>query len=262
MEKRLPLFRKEFLLVSVLLVMLSGCVSQKKIMYLQQAPDQDSVLLWQMTKAPEYRVQANDNLYVSIKSLSERANEIFNQQSSSADMTSDAAIYLNSYTVSKEGTIDFPVIGTVNVKDLTVDEIQDKLQTLVGEYLKETIVIVKLVNFNISLLGEVQRPGEYKVYQDKITIFEGISMAGDFTDFANRKVVALIRQTEKGSEIHYLDLNSVSILSSPYYYLKPNDVVYAAPLKVKQWGFATFPYAVLFSAISTIILIITLFYTI
>jgi polysaccharide export outer membrane protein len=87
-------------------------------------------------------------------------------------------------------------------------------------------------------------------------------MAGDFTDFANRGQVALIRQTEKGSVVHYLDLNSVSILSSPYYYLKPNDVVYAAPLKVKQWGFTTFPYAVMFSAISTILLIITLFYTI
>jgi polysaccharide export outer membrane protein len=74
--------------------------------------------------------------------------------------------------------------------------------------------------------------------------------------------VALIRQTEKGSEVHYLNLNSANILSSPYFYLKPNDVVYAAPLKVKQWGFATFPYALLFSTISTVLLIITLIYTI
>jgi polysaccharide export outer membrane protein len=256
-----PFFRKELLFVSILLIFLAGCVSQKKIKYLQQEPKKDSVLLWQLKKAAEYRVQANDNLYISIKSLSEKANEIFNQQMGATEMTSDASIYLNSYTVSRDGNISFPVIGNVFVLDMTIEQIKEKLQELVSDYLKETIVIVKLVNFNLTILGEVQKPGEYKVYQDKITIFEGIAMAGDLTDFANRNQIALIRQTEKGSEVHYIDLTSVSMLSSPYYYLKPNDVIYAAPLKVKQWGFATFPYAVIFSAISTLILIITLFYT-
>jgi polysaccharide biosynthesis/export protein len=253
---------KAVLFASVLMILLSGCVSQKKIKYLQQDPKQDSVMLWELKKAAEYKVQPSDNLYISIKSLSEKANDIFNQQVGASEMTSDASIYLNSYTVNREGFIDCPVIGKVYVRNMTVEEVKEALQKLVGEYLKETIVIVKLVNFNITVLGEVQRPGEFKVYQDKITIFEGISMAGDFTDFANRKEVALIRVTEKGSEIHYIDLNSVSVLSSPYYYLKPNDVIYAAPLKAKQWGFATFPYALLLSTISTILLIITLFYTI
>jgi polysaccharide export outer membrane protein len=254
-----PLSSKVFLFTAVLMIFLTGCVSQKQIRYLQQSSKEDSVLLWQLKQAAEYRVHADDNLYITIKSLSEKANDLFNQQGSSNQMTSDASIYLNSYTVSREGNIDFPVIGKVYVQDLTVDQVKAKLQQLVSDYLKETIVIVKLVNFNITLLGEFQRPGEYKVYQDKITIFEGLALAGDFTDFANRKQVALIRVTEKGSEIHYLNLNSASILSSPYYYLKPNDVVYAAPLKVKQWGFATFPYAVIFAAISTLILLLTYF---
>ncbi len=250
-------FGKALLFASVLMILLSGCVSQKKIRYLQQADEKDTILMWQLKKQAEYRVRPNDNLYVSIKSLSEKANEIFNQQMGATEMTSDASIYLNSYTVNQEGYIDFPVIGKVNVQDLTVEQIKDKLQLLVSDYLKETIVIVKLVNFNVTMLGEVQKPGEYKVYQDKITIFEGIAMAGDFTDFANRKQVALIRVTEAGSEIHYLDLNSVTILSSPYYYLRPNDVLYAAPLPVKQWGGATFPYGTVFAAISTIILLLT-----
>jgi polysaccharide biosynthesis/export protein len=250
---------KVFLFAAVLVIFLSGCVSQKQIKYLQQSSKKDSVLLWQTKQAAEYRVHPDDNLYITIKSLSEKANGLFNQQEGSTAMTSDASIYLNSYTVSRDGNIDFPVIGKVFVQDLTIEQVKDKLQQLVSEYLKETIVIVKLVNFNVTMLGEVQKPGEYKVYQDKITIFEGIALAGDFTDFANRKQVALIRVTEKGSEIHYLNLNSASILSSPYYYLKPNDVVYAAPLKVKQWGFATFPYAVVLAAISTIVLLLTYF---
>lgn len=261
MRKFHPFCNQVFLLASVLILLLSGCVSQKKVKYLQQVHDQDTVLLWKLQKAAEYKIQPNDNLYVNIKSLSDRANEMFNQQTGTMEMSSDASIYLNSYTVNREGNIDFPVIGKVFVQDLTIDQIKEKIQTLIGDYLKEAIVIVKMVNFNISLLGELQKPGEYKVYQDKITIFEGIAMAGDFTDFANRGKVALIRVTDKGSEIHYLDLNSASILSSPYYYLKPNDVIYAAPLKVKQWGGTTFPYGTVFAAISTVILIITLFKT-
>jgi polysaccharide export outer membrane protein len=173
MKKSNPFFRKELLIVTILLVFLAGCVSQKKIKYLQQDPDKDSVFLFQMNKAAQYRVQASDNLYISIKSLSERANELFNQQMESSGMTSDASIYLNSYTVSRDGNINFPVIGNVYVQDMTVEEIMNKLQTLVSEYLKETIVIVKLVNYNLTILGEVQKPGEYKIYQDKITIFEG-----------------------------------------------------------------------------------------
>lgn len=261
MNKFYPYSGKVLVSVFVLLILFTGCVSQKKIRYLQQPSKQDSILLWQLNKSAGYKVQPNDNLYVNIKSLSDKANEIFNTQGNGSGMTGDPSIYLNSYTVSPEGYIDFPLIGKLYVRDLTIDEIKVNVQKMVDDYLKDAIVIVKLVNFNISFLGEFQHPGEFKVYQDKITIFEGIAMAGDLTDFANRKHVTLIRTTEKGAEIHYLNLNSASILSSPYYYLKPNDVIYAAPLPVKQWGGSTFPYGTVFAAISTVILIITLFKT-
>lgn len=261
MAKIRPILTKAFYLAALLAIFLTGCVSQKKIKYLQQAEGQDSVFLWKLAQAVEYRIQPNDNLYVTIKSLSEKANEIFNNQTETAGTTGDASIYLTSYSVSPDGYIEFPLIGKLFIRDMTLNEVQLKLQERVDEYLKEAVVIVKLVNFNITLLGELQKPGEYKVYQDKITIFEGIAMAGDFTDFANRKQVALLRVSEKGTELHYLDLNSANILSSPYYYLKPNDVIYAAPLPVKQWGGSTFPYAIVFSAISTIALIITLIAT-
>lgn len=258
---RLP-FCKEFLFLSILLLFLAGCVSQKKITYLQQKSPEDSVLTYAAKMAAEYKVKTGDNLYISIKSLNDQANQLFNQENATNQMASDASIYLNSYTVSKEGNIDFPVIGKVFVRDLTIEEIKEKLQKVIDEYLKETIVIVKLVNYNITLLGEVQRPGQYKVYKDQITIFEGIAMAGDFTDFANRGQVALVRTGDNGSEIHYLNLNSSEILSSPYYYLKPNDMIYAAPLKVKQWGSATFPYGTVFTAISTVIILLTFIYTV
>jgi polysaccharide export outer membrane protein len=239
-----------------ILTILSSCVSQKKIKYLQKTKE-DTTTVYRNERSVEYKVQPDDNLYISIQSLSEKANEVFNQAKSDNAMTSNASIYLNSYSVNKDGNINFPVIGTIYVKDLTVIQIKDKMQKLVDEYLKETNVTVKLVNFNITMLGEVRNPGQYLVYQDAITIFQGIGMAGDLTDFANRASVILIRKTETGTRTYNIDLNNTTILTSPFYYLKPNDIVYISPLKVKQWGGATFPYATVFAAVTTLILLLT-----
>ena len=185
----------------------------------------------------------------------------FNKQSSgySNDYVNDAAIYLNSYSVDDSGNITFPLVGKLFVKDLTLEQTKSLIQGMVSEYLKETTVVVKMVNFNITVVGEVKKPGEIKVYQDKINIFELLSLAGDLTDFANRAHVALIRQTKGGSRVVYLDLNSDKILSSPYYYLRPNDILYISPLGVKRWGFETFPWAIVFGAISTALLLINYF---
>lgn len=246
----------------VLAIFLSSCVSQKKIKYLQQATEDDTTTMF-INKIPmDYLVKPGDNLYITIKSLSKDANEIFNQfNESNVANTANASLYLTSYSVNKEGYINFPVLGKVEVKDKTVQEVEAVMQKQVDEYLKESVVIVRLVNFTITMLGEVKMPGNFEIYQDEITIFEAISLAGDMTDFANRKQVSLVRQTETGSKIYNVDLNSASILSSPYYYLKPNDMIYIAPLPVKQYGFSTFPYALVFSSISLILSLIIFFNT-
>lgn len=171
----------------------------------------------------------------------------------------DASIYLNSYTVDPKGNIIFPFIGPVYVLGKTIDETTAIIENIMNEYLKEATIIVKLVNFNITFVGEVRRPGEYKIYQDKINIFEAISLAGDISDYGNRNEVKLMRTSEEGTRLHVLDLTSEDILESPYYYLKPNDIIYVVPLKGKQFAFSTFPYALLFSTITTVIVLLTFF---
>jgi len=158
--------------------------------------------------------------------------------------------------VNDSGYIDFPLIGKVFVKDLKVDQAKNMMQSLVNEYLKNVTVTLKMVNFNITVLGEVRKPGNYKIYQDKINVFEVVSLAGDLTEFANRQKVALIRQTKEGSRVIYLNLNSIDILHSEYYFLEPNDILYLSPLGIKRWGEAeTFPWSLVFSAISTTLLL-------
>jgi polysaccharide export outer membrane protein len=109
------------------------------------------------------------------------------------------------------------------------------------------------------MVGEFNKPGKYVIYQDKINLFEAIAMAGDMTDFAKRDRVMLVRQYEKGVKTHRLNLNDYSLLESEFYYLLPNDLVYVEPLKGKQFAFSEFPYALIFTTITTTLLLIEYF---
>lgn len=248
--------------IIAILIMFSSCIPQKKIKYMQPAhEDSTNRAAFDTPAYQEYHLGIGDNLDIKVRSLDAKSNDFFNSTGNSGSSTSynDASIYLNSYNVDQEGNIIFPFIGPVNVIGLTIDETQEKIAEILKEYLKGTIITVKLVNFNITLVGEIRRPGEYKVYQDKINIFEVVAMAGDITDYGNRNEVKLMRKTDQGTALHIIDLTREDILESPYFYLKPNDIIYIEPLKGKQFAFATFPYGLLFSTISLTLVLLTFF---
>jgi polysaccharide biosynthesis/export protein len=257
-----PTLQVAFIMVIFLLV---SCVPQKKIIYIQKKAEGDTTSEYANTRDVQYRVQPKDNLYIKINGLDEKTYQFFNRQGGSSgyinDYNTDASIYLNSYSISEEGTITLAILGKIYVKDLTVTRVKDTIQKRVDEYLKETTVTVKLVNFNVTVLGEVMHPGEFKIYQDRIDLFQAISMAGDMTEFANRNQVQLVRQTKTGSKVHYLDLTSDKILTSEFLYLMPNDIIYVSPLKIKRWGFTQFPYATIFTGLTALTSLLLLIYT-
>ena len=248
-----------FLWISLIVLMSVSCIPQKKMVYMQAQSETDTITTFQNERKIEYNVQPGDNLYIRIVTLDEKTTLLLNPLSAGGtqNINNDASVYLNSYNVNEEGYLDFPMIGQVLVQNMSVEEIKNVIQEELTIYMKEFIVIVKLVNFNITLLGEVKNPGQYKIYQDNINIFEAVSMASDLTDFANRNKVAIIRQTKSGSEVVYIDMTNRDLLLSDYYYLKPNDIVYAQPVKGKQFTFANFPYGVIFGLISSTVLILS-----
>jgi len=251
---------KSFLWIGVLALMFASCVPQKKMLYLQVKDEADTATTFLNEKSIEYQIQPGDNLYIKVVSLDEKTSLLLNPSGTGYNnMTTDASIYLNSYTVDERGYVDFPLTGKIFVKSLTVEQIKEKFKEALKVYLKEFVIIVRLVNFNVTVLGEVHRPGPYKVYQNRINIFEAISMAGDMTDFANREKVAIVRQTKSGSKVIYLDMTKRDILESDYFFLRPNDILYVIPVKGKQFTFASFPYGVVFSAISTAFLVVNYF---
>ena len=240
---------------------LTSCVSQKKMLYFQnETMLNDSTFTsieYENERHFDYKVQPGDILYIRIASLDEKFAAYFNTINIGSTNTSNSSMYLNGYNVDAEGYIDLPIVGRVQVKDHTVSEIQEIVQSSMNEYLKETVVYVKLGAFNLTILGEVARPGQYQVYQSDINIFQAIALAGNATDFANKSKIKIIHQTPKGSQIVRININDADVLSSPHYYLKPNDIVYVEPLKSKQYGFTTVPYGTIFSALSLIITCIT-----
>lgn len=260
--KHLFNLQKVSLLAIVGVLVFSSCVPMKKMLLLKDAQmaEENKSVEYVNERTLNYKIQPGDNLYIKALNIIDEKNSIaLNGESRGGSyLTSDASIYLNSYTVNKDGYIDYPLTGLVEVKNLTVEQAKEKLQNELSKYVKETALMVKLSNFDLTILGEVVRPGKYKVYQSEISILEALAMAGNFTDFAKNDAVKIVRRTDNGSEIVTVNVGEAGILSSPYYYLKPNDIIYVEPLKFKQWGFTSFPYSTVLSVVSLAITIITL----
>lgn len=235
-------------------VAFASCVPQKKMLYLKNAQMAAENISQEYVndRTIDYKLQPGDNLYIRFLNVIDEqgAASMAGETMRSGYMTSDAAIYLQSYTLDEEGCIELPLTGKILLKNMTVDEAKEKMQTEINKFVNQTTLIVKLSNFNLTVLGEVTRPGMYKVYQSQINLFEAVALAGNMTNFAKNDEVKVIRQTDNGSEIVTVDMGDADILSSPYYYLKPNDIVYVEPLKIKQWGFTAFPYSTVFSVLS------------
>jgi polysaccharide biosynthesis/export protein len=259
MKRTRDIFIKTGLLLFLAAILLSSCVPMKRIRYLQDPKNEKEAKTdFKKPKPVEYLVHRGDNLYIRVNSLDEKRNN-FNVAGDMNNYYSESAIYLNSYTVNDSGFVEFPLIGKVQVNNLTIEQIQRELQAKVNDYVKNTVVIVKLANFRVSMLGEFKQPGKYVIYQDKINIFEAIAMAGDVTDFAKRDKVLLLRQSEKGVKTYRINLNDKSILESDLYYLMPNDMVYVEPIKGKPFAFSEFPYVLILSTITTGLLFYSLF---
>ena len=250
-------------LAALLMAMLfASCVPQKKMLYLKEAQmlAENQSINYVNDRSINYKLQPGDNLFIHfVNTIDERSMVLLNGGSTSNYLSGDASIYLRSYTLDEDGFIEMPLVGKIELKNLTVDEAKDRLQSVLNQYINETTIIVKLSNFNLTVLGEVNHPGMYKVYQSQINLFEAISLAGNMTNFAKNEEVRIIRQTDNGSEIITVDMGSADILASPYYYLKPNDIIYVEPLKIKQWGFTTFPYSIVLSIITLVITLYSLF---
>ncbi|MCX6224042.1 MAG: polysaccharide export protein, partial [Bacteroidia bacterium] len=201
----------------------------------------------------------NDILYIRVYTLDQDINMLFSaasgasQTGGSYQYFSEDAMYFSGFSVREDGNVDIPLLGLVQVKGKTIAEAKAIIEQKAREQLKDPTVLVKLANFKVTLLGEVLRPGTYTYFNNQATILEAIAKSGDLTDYGNRKEVLIIRPTVNGSKSYRINLQDKNLLTSPEYFIQPNDVIYVPPLKAKGIRMVATDYGVLISAVSSTI---------
>ncbi|MCH7401704.1 polysaccharide biosynthesis/export family protein [Belliella kenyensis] len=265
---------KTLWLYLILLLVGISCVPNKKVIYLQNLEGETPIAEGEMIyyEIPEYRLQYNDIIDVNIQTASDFLESGFNakqQMSGNQAMVGQIAnsggdiYYMNGYTIDRNGMIKLPVIGEIKAKDLTIEEVRALIEQKVkSTYLRENsdlFVKVKLGGVRFSTLGEFRRPGKYVVLQDRMTIFEAIAHSGDLNIVAKRDEILLIRQYPEGSKLHRINLNDRHLIQSPFYFIQPNDQIYAEPRKIREIGAgenASQSLALVISSITAVALII------
>ncbi len=261
---------------SLLLVMITflmqSCISHKEMVTLngnETLPDDfksDKLMhTTQIQGYQVYKIHPYDQLMIKVNAFEGSTEQFLNKEFDNTGTAvqqqqfDPAALYFSTYTVDGTGFINLPIIEKINVKGLTVSQIKEKLDEAYKPYLKFASSSVKMANSRITIMGEVNNPGVHYLYNDQSTILEAISMAGDFTDFGNRKKVKLIRKTQEGLETVYLNMSRSEFLYSQYYYIHPYDVIYVEPTKNKSRHTGAQSTGVILSGISVGVLILNLF---
>jgi polysaccharide export outer membrane protein len=256
--RMISFFRLQLFVLAGLLLGLGGCVTQSKLPYLQTGSYSTQKPLQTENMRPVYKLQAGDVLSIRVQSVQPVLSDIFNVPGPQTITSSDpGTLYLTGYAVDDTGSINLPTVGRVKVQGLSMEEAQAFLQQKVAAYVRDANVLVKLLSFKITVLGEVRSPGRYFIYNPQATVFEALGMAGDLTEFGNRENIKLIRQTPKGSEVVLINLTDANLLKSPYYYLLPNDALYVEPLKARTSRGNATNLGIVFAGISAVVLLLS-----
>lgn len=235
---------------------LASCASKKKIVYMQNINSS----IGEKDELFETKLQPDDLLLIHVSSKDIESSQPFNLEILTVPQVGNTVAgqrQLQLYMIDNEGYIQFPVLGKIKLGGLTRAQVINLFTTKLAEYLQEPIVNLRIMNFKVSVLGEIQRPGTYNISSERITLLDAISMAGDLTIYGQRKNVLVIREIEGKKTTQRIDLTSSDFVNSDFYYLKQNDVVYIEPNKTKVNASAVGPNISI--ALSVLSLLVTIF---
>jgi|SRR5690606_32727347 len=254
-----------YLAVVGILLLFSSCAEQRNLVYFSDI-QQNETFQQAITNAHEPKIQEGDILSITVSTLDPTSNALFNtgaviQGQSSQLSSSNAAGSTNlgkeGYRVGNDGNINFPVIGKINLKGLTLTQAHEKMRNEINEYVKEPIVNIRYMNFKVTVIGEVNKPTTFTSDKEQINVLEALGMAGDMTAYGKRENVLVIREVEGKREMARLNLNSSNAFQSPYFYLQQNDIVYVEPSENKERQVSRNPNALpIFVSLASIITIV------
>ena len=217
---------KRILYALFALMLIASCTTQKKVPYFQDLSNGSTV---ETALPQEITIKPGDKLSIHVNSKDEELVAPFNLRRSQQSMGSQADL---AYTVDKDGNIEFPYLGSIRIEGMTRDEVAKHIrqELLDRKMVQDPTVIVDFNNLQISVLGDVGKPGKYSIEKDKYTIIDAISSAGDLTITGRRDNIMVLRQENDEQKTYFVNLNDASqLFSSPVYYLQQNDIVYVEP---------------------------------
>jgi len=241
-----------------------SCKSTREITYLQNLPEgeiQQGILY----STNDYTLRVGDNLFIQVTSMNPEVNQLFNTSMSgnqyggaAQQYASPSGSYISGYQLDGEGNIELPIIGPVFLQGATIAEAKKVLDEKVSEYFKEAMVTVKLLSFKYTVMGEVSYPGVFYNYNNTCTILEAIGNARGTTDTSKLNKAKVVREGRDGTYSIDVDLTDKSLLSSPVYYIHPNDVIYVSPDKsFKNRNLNAPLYSLMLSTVTTAVVVMS-----
>jgi polysaccharide export outer membrane protein len=234
--KNMRLPRVLFPILILMIVNFSSCTtSQKTTTYFSETAD--TTIMLSKSEVPEPIIQKNDILSIYISSLNPEASAVFNAPNilATSTSTSTGSTSAGGYLVNSDGNLQLPILGTIKAAGITKKQLKADITNMIVDkkLLIDPIVTIRHLNFEVTIVGEVGKPMVINVPNEKISMLKALGIAGDITVYGKKENVLLVREVEGKRKVQRIDLNSKSFLSSPYYYLEPNDIVYVEANKWK-----------------------------
>jgi len=238
------------LFLSMLLIGVLGfsCVSNKRLIYMQELGKEDPLYEELQTvpyKSENYFLQYNDVVEINIRTTSPELNALFEvggeqgmNMAAQGLISGGDIFFMTGYMLDEEGNVELPLLGDINLKGLTTQQAKSAIEEMLTEYVnrEDLFVRVRLGGIRFSALGEFTRNGNFTILQNQITIFQAIAHAGDMTTIAKRNRVVIVRQYPEGTKTFRVNLNDRRLLSSEFFFIRPNDMLYAEPMKIRELG--------------------------
>ena len=239
--------------IVLLMALMVSCVPKKQLSYFNDINELEPGINPRTQKT----IMPFDKLYVKVLSIDPETSQIFNttDEIRSAGYGSGMGSIIG-YLVDEKGNINFPFVGDINVGGMTTGQAGTKIQTALSDYVSNISVVVKYVDNQVTIMGEVQRQGVFGFSQDKLNVYEALGLGGGITRYGDRKNVILIRH--EGDQVkHYrMNLTDSKIASKDFYYIYPNDVIVVEPLKAISSSYANITYTTILSSVTTLLAIL------
>jgi polysaccharide export outer membrane protein len=212
---------------------LSSCITNRDLEYIRSNKEIKKA----KANTQDYRLQIGDLISVQISTTTEQQHDFFNKENTANSQLIMQNPYLYGYIIKEDGSLDLPSFGIVAAEGFTLRELEDVIKNIATSYFESPVVKLNIINFEITILGEVNNPGSFKIIDPEVNILYALSLSGDMTQFGNRRKVKVIRSENEINRVFYVDLTKEGVLNNSDFMLQPHDIIYVAPLRKKFYAF-------------------------